>query len=480
MKVKELLEDVEVLAISGSDQVEVEYLSHYDKDVKPNTLFFCIKGEHQDGVKFALQAISNGATVIVTSEYLSANVTQILVRDTRVAMALIAKNFYGRCADKLTMIGITGTNGKTSCTYILQSILEEEGIKCGVIGTNGAKVGEECLYYGMTTPDPIKLHEILNQMFHRGVTHVIMEVSAHAIALKKMAGITLSIGVLTNITYEHVDFFHTFENYAKTKMNYFSPLNMKECVVNVDQEFGVSIAKHSGLSALSYGLYNPANVFAVDIKMTKSGMTFIVNCLDEILYITTCLVGSYNVYNILACIMTAKLMGIKNPVIVKGIENLKGIEGRYTLIEYHNSSIVVDFAHTPDGFEQVLSMSKQFVKGKMIVLFGATYYADSKKCEQMGKIASSYAQLIVLTADNPDKTPIAEINSRILKGITNCAVRCIEDRAQALAYAISKLEEGDMLICLGKGAERGQKLNGKVREYDEIKTIEQIIGCKIS
>lgn len=480
MKLKDLLQDVEILAISGNDQVEVEYLSHFDKDIKPNTLFFCIKGERQDGVKFALQAIRNGATVIVTSQYITANVTQVLVKDTRLAMALIAKNFYGRCADKLNIIGITGTNGKTSCTYILQSILIEDGIKCGVIGTNGAKVGEECLYYGMTTPDPIKLHEILKQMVDRGITHVIMEVSAHAIALNKMAGITLSIGVLTNITYEHVDFFHTFENYAKTKMSYFCKQNMKECVVNVDQEFGVSIAKHSGISSLSYGMFCPANVFAVDVKMNEKGMTFIVNCLDEILYVTTSLVGTHNVYNILACIMTAKLLGIKNPVIVKGIENLKGIEGRYTIIPYHNSSIVIDFAHTPDGFEQVLSMSKQFVKGKMIVLFGATYYADSKKCEQMGKIASSYAQLIVLTADNPDKTPVAEINNRILKGIQSCAVRCIDDRKQAIAYAISKLEEGDMLLCLGKGAEIGQKINGQIVDYNEIKTIKQMIADKTS
>lgn len=475
MKVKELLEGVEVVALQGNREEEVSYLSHSDKDIKPNTLFFCIKGEHEDGRKYAISAIEKGATVVVTQEYLATSVTQVIVKDTREAMALIAKNYYGKACDKLDIIGITGTNGKTSCTYLLQSILQEQGIKCGVIGTNGAKVGSDTLYYGMTTPDPIILHSLFQTMVERGVTHVIMEVSAHAIALKKMAGIHLRVGVLTNITYEHVDFFHTFEKYANTKMKYFCASNMQEAVVNVDQEFGVSIAKSSGISTLTYGMYNPANVFAVDIKMTKEGMSFIVNCLDDILYITTCLVGTYNVYNILAVIMTAKLLGIKNPVIARGIENVKGIEGRYTVIPYKDSTVVVDFAHTPDGFEQVLSLSKQLTSGRLFVLFGATYYADEKKCAQMGKIASTYADMIILTADNPDKTSIDVINARILNGITNTPVKCVEDRGQAIAYALTKLERGDMLLCLGKGAERGQKIQGKVVEYDEIKLVKQLI-----
>lgn len=478
MELKKLLQDVDVVATQGNLNIEIEYLSHFHQDIQRNSVFFCIQGEHLDGSQYAFDAVSHGAIAIVTEKYLSISVTQIIVKDTRKAMAIMAKNFYQRACDRLTIIGVTGSNGKTSCTYILASILKEQGISYGIIGTDGAKIGDEILFYGMTTPDPIILHHLFLQMVERGVTHVVMEVSAHAIALQKMEGITLAVGVLTSITYEHIEFFKTFEKYANTKMQYFKQPFMKEAVVNVDQNFGVYIAKNSNISCVTYALYNPANTFAVDVEMHLDGMTFIVNCLDDILYITTSLVGTYNVYNILACITVAKLLGIAGPVIAKGIENMKKIDGRMEVIHDEKKTIIVDFAHTIDSFEQVLSHVKQFCHNKLYVLFGTTYYANAEKCRQLGKIADKYVDVIILTADNPDRTNVTTICHRIEKGIEKHVPFIIEDRKKAIRFAISQLKEHDVLVCLGKGAEKYQKIDGQLVPYQEVEVIKSVIRAK--
>lgn len=269
--------------IVGDKDIEITQLSHFDKECTAGSVFFCIHGEKVDGAQYAFSAIQHGASAIVTEKRLALDVVQVVVPNTRKAMALMAKNFYGRVCEKLKIVGITGTNGKTSTTYLIASILKANGNIYGVIGTNGAYIMDQSIYYGMTTPDPIVLHELLYTMYQAGVEYVLMEVSAHAIALDKMAGVKLDIGVLTNITYEHLDFFHSMQQYAKTKVDYFCQEYMKEAVVNVDNEYGVKIATMSHIPCLTYGQYTPANTFGVDITMSTKGMEMVVNALDDIL-----------------------------------------------------------------------------------------------------------------------------------------------------------------------------------------------------
>lgn len=476
MKVSKLVSNVQKYLLIGED-VDVTSLSNKSKGCKKNCLFFCIDGINNNGVKFVNEAIENGATCVITSKKLKINVTQIIVDDVRECMSKISKTFYGNACDKLKIIGITGTNGKTTSSFIIQHILNVAGFSVGVIGTNGVFIDNKLISEDLTTPDPIELHYYFKEMKKQNCDFVIMEASAHAIYLKKLVGINFRVGLFTNITNEHLDFFGSMKNYAKCKLSFFNKENIKEAVYNVDSAYGRLLAKLNEIPSITYGIYNPSNTFAINIETSFNGSKFVVNALDTIFKIDTKLIGEHNVYNILGAISVCKLLNIRDEYIEQGVNSLLQVDGRCNVTKLNNNNyIIVDFAHTPDGFEKILGVFRKLVKGKLITIFGCVEYSDVKKRVLMGKVASNYSDYIILTSDNPNNTSVFKINRDIKAGFKRFKNYTeIEDRKKAIEYGISLLCKNDALLILGKGGEHKQVVMGNVLKYNEQEVVNNLL-----
>ena len=463
------------------DGVDVLGLSHNDWQAKEGDLFFCIKGVSVEGSLFAQQAIDKGVVCLVVEKKLPIDFPQVIVSDCRKAMAVAAANFYGNCHRKMNIISVTGTNGKTTTTYIVKSILEEAGYKVAVVGTNGAIIDNKHLEVDLTTPDQIALHHLFQQAYNMGVQYVIMEISAHAIALRKVFGIFSRVGIFTNISNEHLDFFGDMETYAATKVNYFNEDTMEECVVNVDDNYGQEIARQCGIPCVTYGLNNPANVFAVDVRSNMRGLDFFVNLMDEVFEVNTPLLGEVNVYNILGAITACKMIGVETDTIVQALSKMERVDGRFNLLPIgDNRFVMIDFAHTPDGFEKVLSFVRNKINGKVVTLFGCVGYSDDEKRKEMAAIAEKYSDYVIVTTDNPGKVKFYDIASVVESGFSDGFKNytLIEDRKQAVAFGLDKIHAGDILLLLGKGAEVSQNIGGIKLHYNDRETVEELLEEK--
>jgi len=478
MKLSKIIKGLACVEIVNFVDIDVECLTHYSKDCINNSLFFCIEGASSSGNDFVEEAVSLGARAIVSNKRFDCdNIVQIIVKDVRVSMSIMAGNFYGNSHKRLEKIAIIGTNGKTTTATVIANILSISDKKVGIIGTNGVYINGERLPNNFTTPDPIELHYIFDQMLSFGIEVVVMEVSAHAIYYNKLYGVKFDYAVFTNVSNEHLDFFKTMENYINIKKSFFNKKNVKEAVVNIDDKVGVEIAKESSLPIVSYGIYNPANVFAVNIKVSIDGSEFVVNVNDDVFSIRSCLVGEYNVYNILASIACCKLMGIENRFIIKALKNLKQIEGRF--IKYSrslNRKIIIDFAHTPDGFEKVLSLIKKLRKGKIITVFGCVGYSDKYKRQEMGRIASKYSDELIITTDNIGFENFDVICRDIEDGISKGVSIKIEDRKTAIGFAFDRMRANDTLVLLGKGNESKQVVKDQIIKYCDIDVVEGLLA----
>ena len=477
-KLSELILDIHALDIKNFKDVFIESLAHKAADCEPSSIYFCLKGKQNDGHNFAKQAVKLGAKVLVVEKFLDIDAIQILVKNSRIAMAQIAKNFYDKADEKLKIVSIVGTNGKTTTSMVIARILRDCGKSVGVIGTNGVYFDDELsLPCDLTTPDPIELHYIFSQLVSFGVEYAVIEASAHAIYLNKLYGIKSELGIFTNISNEHLDYFETMENYSKVKMNYFNATNMKFAIINIDDIYGRDLAKNLDIPYLTYGIFNPANTFAIDIKTSMGGSDFIVNASDEIMNIKSSLVGDFNVYNLLAGITAALYFKCTPRKIESSIKNMQRVDGRFNVFELsRNRKIVIDFAHTPDGFEKTLSLIKMLRKGKITTLFGCVEYADFEKRKTMGAIADKYSDELIITADNPNFAKVEDIGKDIAMGIKKCKYKIIEDREMAIIKAVINMQNNDTLVILGKGAEKYQKINGKLVEYSDIEVVEKLVN----
>lgn len=480
MKLKKLLEDINVKKIIGSKALDISNLACKDSEVEKNGMFFCLAGSQNDGHAFADDAVHKGAICLVTERQvqIDGNVTQIIVENSRAAMSQIAKNFFGKTCDKLKIVTIVGTNGKTTTSYILNQILNRQGIKSALIGTNGTIVSDSIkIESKLTTPDPIELHYLFKQLHALKVEVVILEASAHAIYLNKLAGVTSEVAIFTNLSNEHLDFFKTMEEYERVKMSHFNADNVKNAVINVDDNTGLKILNSGEVEVLSYGLANPASTFAIDIAISIKGTTFVVNALDNILEIKTKLVGLHNVYNTLASINAALLLGCSPETIIDSLKDMPAVPGRFNVYSLDcNNKVIIDYAHTPDGFEKVLSLIKSLRHGKIITIFGCVGYSDSVKRSEMGKIAARYSDHIILTTDNPNFVDFATINADIKAGFENFNNYCeIFDRQTAICDGVCKLTKNDTLVILGKGVEVTNKINGLDVECNDLKSLNDAI-----
>ncbi|MCL2386068.1 MAG: UDP-N-acetylmuramoyl-L-alanyl-D-glutamate--2,6-diaminopimelate ligase [Defluviitaleaceae bacterium] len=490
MKLSQLLNGVthEILREFCGEISAVEVDS---RRVKAGALFICLRGLTVDGHKFINSAIKSGATAILVDAEFSLDsplakdipheVGIIRVENTRRAMALIAANFQNHPAKKLRLIGVTGTNGKTTTTYFIEEILRNCGRKTGLIGTTGITALNKPMdipFATATTPDPLELHDIFSQMLSQGVQDVVMEVSSHALALFKMEGLTFDVGVFTNLTQDHLDFHGTMENYRIAKAQLFAQSSF--AVVNIDDESTPTMLEYHGNDPfLTYGIETAADLRAVHTNCGPAGSTFDLEMNDSTTPFTLPVSGRFNVYNVLASIGTAKVLGIEMKPLQTAVSRLRGVRGRIQSVPNNRGlNVLVDYAHSPDGLINIISAVRESTTGKVITLFGCGGDRDKTKRPEMGKIAGELSDYCILTSDNPRTENPTEILAQIEEGVktTNTPYEIQESRREAIFAGIKMLHPNDALIIAGKGHEDYQIIGTTKHHFDDFETATEALN----
>lgn len=471
MKLEKLIENLDANVVGETDH-EIFDITYNSKEVTKGSLFVCIRGENSDGHDFAKDAEKNGAAAILCEKQVQVNIPQIVVSSTRKALSKVFSCFYDNPQNKLKIIGLTGTNGKTTTSFLIKSILEESGKKVGLIGTQGAFIGKQFFQTGLTTPDPQFLFKLLKQMVDFGVEYVVMEVSAHALSLDKTEGIVFEVGVLTNLTQDHLDFFKTMENYKHAKLKLFERNKIKSAVLNFDDEFGRELGESIDVPFLSYSLNNPSDVFAAKIGNKNGKNKFIVNILDNVFDVESNLIGEFNIYNSLAATSVAAMLGCSPKQIKSGLEKLSGVEGRLNRFNLSNGVVAfIDFAHTPDGIEKALNAIRELKFKQIITVFGCSGNRDKDKRHKMGQIAEKLSDYVVLTTDNPRFENPELILDDIEIGMEKTAHTRFVSREQAIEFALTLAKKGDCVAILGKGAETYQDINAVHVPYNDFEVV---------
>lgn len=471
MKLEKLIENLDANVVGETDH-EIFDITYNSKEVTKGSLFVCIRGENSDGHDFAKDAERNGAAAILCEKQVQVNIPQIVVSSTRKALSKVFSCFYDNPQNKLKIIGLTGTNGKTTTSFLIKSILEESGKKVGLVGTQGAFIGKQLFQTGLTTPDPQFLFKLLKQMVDFGVEYVVMEVSAHALSLDKTEGIVFEVGVLTNLTQDHLDFFKTMENYKHAKLKLFERNKIKSAVLNFDDEFGRELGETIDVPFLSYSLNNPSDVFAAKIGNKNGKNKFIVNILDNVFDVESNLIGEFNIYNSLAATSVAAMLGCSPKQIKSGLEKLSGVEGRLNRFHLSNGVVAfIDFAHTPDGIEKALNAIRELKFKQIITVFGCSGNRDKDKRHKMGQIAEKLSDYVVLTTDNPRFENPELILDDIEIGMEKTAHTRFVSREQAIEFALTLAKKGDCVAILGKGAETYQDINAVHVPYNDFEVV---------
>lgn len=475
MKLSELIKNLKVLNTNIQQNMDIKNISISSKHISDDCLFICIKGLNTDGNHYIDEAIKSGCVAVVTENKLNDNIPHIVVDDARKAFSVISSNYFGNPSKELKLIGITGTNGKTTTSYLIKSILENNGKKVGVIGTLGYQIADKSYDLELTTPDPLELNKIFYEMVKENCEYCIMEVSAHAIALSKIYGLKYEVAVFTNLSQDHLDFFNTMKNYGEVKKSFFTSEYAKCSVVNTDDALGREIFIQQKIPTVCYALNNPSDVFAVNITQKLSGTNFTLNLFDNVIDIKTNLVGLYNIYNSLCAITVCAVLGLKSDEIKKGILQCKGVEGRFEVIKHNGFYIVIDFAHTPDGLTNVLQTAKSLCKGKLISIFGCGGSRDVTKRPIMAREAEKYSDITIVTSDNPRYENPEIIIDDINKGFSTNNHIGISKRTEAINAGINMCKKGDCLVICGKGGEKYQDINGVKTPYTDKEEIYKVL-----
>jgi UDP-N-acetylmuramoyl-L-alanyl-D-glutamate--2,6-diaminopimelate ligase len=495
MRLSELLKDIEIEKIMGDawENIEIISLSTDSRKKMECGLFFCMRGENFDSHAYARQAMEQGAVAIITERVLDLNICQILVKDSRETIGLIASAFYGYPARSLKIVGITGTNGKTTTSYMLAAILEKAQKKVGIIGTLGICYANKKLANNLTTPDPLMLQRVLAEMLSYGIEYVVMEVSAHALYYKKVAGISFSACIFTNLTQDHLDFFETMQNYREAKKALFHHEICPIAILNGDEEtgryFGVmrsgqAVEFHKEerfFKTLFYGLKTPSDAFAVITDEGLYRLECMLNINDNLCRISLSLTGKHNVYNALAAATCAMELGIATDAIESGLSELKGVKGRLeNIATFRGAEIYVDFAHTPDGLEKSLDSLRPHCKGRLICVFGCGGNRDKTKRSIMGETAARKTDFTILTSDNPRYEDPLDIIAEIEKGYRRFSVKyvVVPERKKALDYAVDFLKKDDVLLIAGKGGEEYQEIMGIKYSFSDHDTVRELLSRK--
>ena len=429
MRLKDLFKDVADIDEKFSN-LEIKDIKINDKKIEEGDIFVALRGSNFNGNDYIKSALDRGAAFVISDQIYGEKILK--VDNARSCYAKICKNFFGRCCDQLKIVAITGTNGKTTIANITGELLKFAGLKVGIIGTLGAKIGDKIIDTGLTTPDPYMLHSLFKSMKAKGCDYVVMEASAHALSLSKLDGIKFDVGVLTNITEDHLDFFENMDSYAAAKFKLFEKGRCKTALICKDDLYGKLFLAECQIPAYSYSIKEKADITSSQIVKSFEGSEFDCEFLANKGHFKINLAGEYNVANALATIAICKLLNVEDEKIVKGLASLNPVEGRFNIIRLKNSNVVIDYAHTPDGLEKVLKTAKEIGKdSKVVAIFGCGGNRDKQKRPIMGKIASSNADFVILTSDNPRLENPYQIIDDIKVGIDKkCLV--IEDRSKAI------------------------------------------------
>ena len=467
-----------VTEIRGDCEVSLPFMDSRRK--QPQGLFFCISGARFDAHEFAPQAIENGAAALVVERILPIDIPQICVRDVRVAFGPMCAELYGHPARQMKMIGLTGTKGKTTSSYLIKAVLEAAGMKVGLIGTTGNMIGSTFLHGEMTTPEADALQGLLRRMADEQVQAVVMEVSAHATAMHRVDGILFDVGCYTNLSQDHLDYFGTMEKYFEAKKIFFTPEYTRAAVLNVDAESTVRILADIRIPCLRYGISTNADLYARDIEITENGVSFrlCANRLGE-RSVALKMTGIFNVYNALTVAGAAMMLGIGLDDIVRGLESVKAVPGRAEILETNTPyKVILDYSHSPEALENILTAVRDFARGRVIALFGCGGDRDHGKRPMMGEIGGRLADYCILTSDNPRNEDPFEILASVEEGIrrTECPYTVIENRREAIAHALRIAQAGDIVVLAGKGHETYQEIRGVKRPFDEKVVVHELLA----
>ncbi|MGI6004227.1 MAG: UDP-N-acetylmuramoyl-L-alanyl-D-glutamate--2,6-diaminopimelate ligase [Christensenellales bacterium] len=477
------LDGVEVLEVRGPVDITVGALVMDSRQAGAGSLFFCIPGGHLDGHAFADKAVEKGAVALVVERMVDvpADVTQVCVGDSREAMARIAANFYDNPSKKLRMIAVTGTNGKTSTTYMIKAIAEAYGKKVGLIGTIANMIGDETVPADLTTPDPIQMQGILHQMLLAGVDWVVMETSAHALALRKLRGMHFDVGLFTNLTQDHLDFFGDMDTYLQAKKNLYRHGLSRSAVINGDDPHAQAMVEGiDKIPVITYGLGDGCDVRAKDVKVDDADVNYRGEFKSGSQQIHVNIPGEFTVYNSLGAAAVCALMGVPLSVIRVGLMRMPGVHGRCERLDTGDKpyGIILDYAHTPDGLENILQTVRGFAKARVITVFGCGGDRDPVKRPIMGEMAGRYSDFCVITSDNPRTEDPMAIIAAIEPGVkkTGTPYEIIENRREAIAWAMDHARDADVIVLAGKGHETYQEIDGVKYSFDEKEVVQQLLA----
>ena len=479
--------------LSGNPAVVVTGITADSRKVTPGMLFICLSGSHTDGHTHAGDAVAKGAVAVLAERELTVakDATVVKVPDTRTAMQIIVPAFFDYPGRKLRLIGVTGTNGKTTITYLLRSILRQAGFRVGLLGTIQCLIEDETLAVKNTTPDVVELQSILAEMVRRGMDYVVMEASSHALALKRTAGCEFDIGIFTNITQDHLDFHGSFAHYTAAKAELFRSLGTvdavktgKIAIINGDDPAGAVMRQAASCPVITYGIDGLWDLRARDLQVGANGTRFTLCGSFGEMPLQLKITGKFNVYNVLAAVGAALTEGIAPAVIMAAMQNFTSVAGRFELVQAGQSfGVIVDYAHTPDSLENVLKTAAEFVPGKIIVVFGCGGDRDRSKRPIMGRVAAQYADVALATSDNPRSEDPLAILAEVELGIKEAmAAGCraqryevIADRRRAITRAIELAQPEDLVMIAGKGHETYQILGDRIIDFDDREVAREII-----
>ena len=481
MKLRELLKNMEILSATADLEMEIAGVSYDSRTTKPGDLFVAMTGFAADGHAFIGKAVAAGAAAVLCEKIPEENIPYVQVADSRRGLAVVGANFFGHPADSMTMVGVTGTNGKTTTTYLLKSILEQAaGAKVGLIGTNQNMIGEEIIPTERTTPESFELQRLFAQMRDAGCTHVVMEVSSHALALDRVYGVHYAVGIFTNLTQDHLDFHKTMEAYCDAKAILFR--NCDAGVCNADDPWTERLLKDATCRKFSYAEQAAADLRAENVCLEADHVAFDAVTKEKSVPIRVNIPGGFMVYNTLDVLGAALMLGIPLEKSADVLARVPHVKGRVEVVPTPGKdyTVLIDYAHSPDGLENVLTSVKGFAKGRTIALFGCGGDRDKTKRPKMGKIAAEIADFVVVTTDNPRTEKPGDIIADILPGMQDSDTPhvVVEDRIEAIHWAMDHAEPGDVIVLCGKGHETYQEVNHVKHHMDEREIVADYLNAK--
>ncbi|MFS0643580.1 UDP-N-acetylmuramoyl-L-alanyl-D-glutamate--2,6-diaminopimelate ligase [Siminovitchia sp. 179-K 8D1 HS] len=485
MKLHSLLKALP-LTKAPRENPDIKSITNDTRNVGPGALFICIKGHQTDGHHFAKEAVEKGAVAVLAEKAMAVERPVIIVPDTKRAMAVLADEFYGHPTQSLHVVGITGTNGKTTTSIMIENIFRDAGKKTGLIGTIHIKIGDRMIETKNTTPDNIALQQTFADMVEEGVHAAAMEVSSHALVQGRVMGCDFDVAVFTNLSQDHLDYHKTMEEYKRAKGLLFSRLGNiydrnkpKFAVINSDDPAGTYFAKETSAHVITYGIDQPADFSAESIQMGADGTSFILAAPDGKRQLKMKLMGKFSVYNALAAITAAYVSSVPLDSAIHSIEQMDGVPGRFEAVNGgQDFSVIVDYAHTPDSLENVLKTIRQFAKSRIFTVVGCGGDRDRTKRPLMAKVACTYSSNPIFTSDNPRTEDPMAILADMESGVKGQHYKVIPDRKEAIRAAIREAGEGDVVLIAGKGHETYQIIGEKVIDFDDrleaMKAIEEL------